>query len=57
MLQGVPIRVEVGPRDVKQGQIVAVRRDTGEKITIKRATAVQDLQALLVTIHQSMLAK
>ncbi|CAH3119198.1 unnamed protein product [Porites lobata] len=30
-LKGVPIRLEVGPRDVKAGQAVMVRRDTGEK--------------------------
>ncbi|XP_059478554.1 bifunctional glutamate/proline--tRNA ligase [Neocloeon triangulifer] len=56
-LKGVPIRVELGPKDLKQGQLVAVRRDTGEKITIQRATAVEDLKKLLDTIHQSMLDK
>uniref|UniRef100_A0A4W5KYT6 Glutamyl-tRNA synthetase n=1 Tax=Hucho hucho TaxID=62062 RepID=A0A4W5KYT6_9TELE len=33
-LKGVPIRLEVGPKDLKRGQCVAVRRDTGEKITL-----------------------
>ncbi|CAB3368587.1 Hypothetical predicted protein [Cloeon dipterum] len=56
-LKGVPIRVELGPKDLKQGQLVAVRRDTGEKITIHRATAVEELKSLLNTIHQSMLDK
>ena len=31
-MQGVPLRIEVGPRDVKAEQAVTVRRDTGEKV-------------------------
>lgn len=30
-LKGVPVRLEIGPRDISSGQVVAVRRDTGEK--------------------------
>ena len=30
-LKGVPVRIELGPRDLKQGQVVMVRRDTGQK--------------------------
>jgi len=56
-LKGVPIRVELGPKDLKQGQLVAVRRDTGEKITLQRTSAVSDLKKLLDTIQQSMLDK
>ncbi|KAF4516851.1 hypothetical protein B566_EDAN006246 [Ephemera danica] len=56
-LKGVPIRVEVGPRDVKHGQIVAVRRNTGEKVTLNRSSAVQDIQNMLEAIHQSMFKK
>jgi len=33
-MRGVPLRLEVGPRDVKSGQVVAVRRDTGEKTAL-----------------------
>lgn len=34
-LRGVPIRIEIGPRDVKQGRVTVVRRDTLEKQTVK----------------------
>jgi len=34
-LRGVPIRIEIGPRDVKQGEVIIVRRDTLEKQTVK----------------------
>uniref|UniRef100_A0A1Q3F221 Bifunctional glutamate/proline--tRNA ligase n=1 Tax=Culex tarsalis TaxID=7177 RepID=A0A1Q3F221_CULTA len=56
-LKGVPIRVELGFKDLKNKQFVAVRRDTGDKITVKREAATGELQALLETIHASMLKK
>jgi prolyl-tRNA synthetase len=33
--QGIPIRIEYGPKDIAAGQCVLVRRDTGEKITVQ----------------------
>ena len=33
--QGVPLRIEVGPRDLKSEQAVMVRRDTGEKVSAR----------------------
>lgn len=55
--QGVPIRIELGPKDLAQQQLVAVRRDTGVKVTIKRDNAVQEIVKLLDTIQADMLAK
>eukprot|EP00088_Acartia_fossae_P042021 TRINITY_DN439_c0_g1_i7.p1 TRINITY_DN439_c0_g1~~TRINITY_DN439_c0_g1_i7.p1 ORF type:complete len:599 (-),score=215.29 TRINITY_DN439_c0_g1_i7:123-1919(-) len=56
-LKGVPIRVEIGPKDMKASQYVLVRRDTGEKIVMKRAGVEDDIPALLDTIQSCMLAK
>jgi bifunctional glutamyl/prolyl-tRNA synthetase len=56
-LKGVPIRIELGPKDLKSQQFVAVRRDTGEKLTIKRDGASKEIQQLLEKIHNNMLAK
>jgi len=56
-LKGVPIRLEVGPRDMKNGTYVAVRRDTGEKLTMRKAGLRDDLPALLSTIQSSMYAR
>ena len=56
-LKGVPIRLEVGPRDIKNSQYVAVRRDTGEKVTMRRAGVKDDLPALLETIQSALFAK
>ena len=55
-LKGVPIRMELGPRDVKNTQVVLVRRDNGQKITEKSDGLVQRMQGLLTgnllhTVH------
>lgn len=56
-LKGVPIRIELGPKDLSAKQLVAVRRDNGDKITIPLNEAAVRLPALLKTIHESMFAK
>ena len=33
-MRGIPVRVEMGPRDIEANQAVIVRRDTREKITV-----------------------
>ena len=49
-VQGIPVRIEVGPRDMEKGQVVAVRRDTGEKAFVPAAEAGSDpAHALLKT--------
>ncbi|XP_041711588.2 bifunctional glutamate/proline--tRNA ligase isoform X3 [Coregonus clupeaformis] len=53
-LKGVPIRLEVGPKDLKQGQCVAVRRDTGEKITLPEADTEKRLTRLLEDIQTNL---
>uniref|UniRef100_A0A6M2DHN3 Putative trna synthetase class i n=1 Tax=Xenopsylla cheopis TaxID=163159 RepID=A0A6M2DHN3_XENCH len=56
-LKGVPLRVELGPKDIKNKQLVVVRRDTGEKITFSQVDAVKNIKDLLEVIHTSMLDK
>lgn len=53
-LRGVPIRVEMGPRDVENGQIVAVDRVFGEKRILPFESAVRSIEDLLKTIHQQL---
>ncbi|XP_035290073.1 bifunctional glutamate/proline--tRNA ligase isoform X3 [Anguilla anguilla] len=53
-LKGVPVRLEVGPKDLKQGQCVAVRRDTGVKITLPEADAPGRLAQLLEEIQANL---
>jgi len=56
-LKGVPIRIEIGPRDIEKNEFVAVRRDTGEKIPLKKDGCVQQLSDMLETIQTNMLDK
>lgn len=56
-LKGVPIRVELGPKDMSNNQCVAVRRDTGEKITVSRPSASKDLSAMILDIHNNLYSK
>jgi prolyl-tRNA synthetase len=56
-LKGVPIRIEIGPRDLKQGQVVMVRRDTGQKMPVKEADVAAAAEKLLEEIQANLYAK
>ncbi|HML03369.1 MAG TPA: proline--tRNA ligase [Candidatus Bathyarchaeia archaeon] len=56
-LKGVPIRVEVGPRDVERGEAVVVRRDTFEKSSIKLDKLSTYVQNLMEKISYDMKEK
>uniref|UniRef100_A0A8C3R2X0 Bifunctional glutamate/proline--tRNA ligase n=1 Tax=Cyanoderma ruficeps TaxID=181631 RepID=A0A8C3R2X0_9PASS len=56
-LKGVPVRVEVGPRDMKSQQFVAVRRDTGQKLTLSEHEAEEKLQQMLEEIHANLYSR
>ncbi|MEE9190403.1 MAG: proline--tRNA ligase, partial [Candidatus Neomarinimicrobiota bacterium] len=53
-MKGVPLRIEVGPRDIEQGNVVLVRRDTADKIIIKLDDLMDQLPALLEDIQQEL---
>merc|ERR1711884_123304 len=53
-LKGVPIRIEIGPRDLQKGECVAVRRDTGTKEPVKLDTFKETIGNLLKTIQSDM---
>ena len=55
-LKGVPVRLDVGPRDVAEGVVTLVRRDMGTKEAMTLATASQQAAALLECIQADMLA-
>lgn len=56
-MRGVPIRVEIGPRDMENDKVMVVRRDTGEKILTDRADATELIRTLTVDIQQSLFAR
>ena len=56
-LKGIPLRLEMGPRDLKSDNVVLVRRDTGEKMIVPQAELMSKIPALLEEIHTSLFAK
>ncbi len=56
-LKGVPIRIEIGPRDLKNGQAVMVRRDTRQKTPVKEADIPGAVEKMLQEIQDNMFAK
>jgi prolyl-tRNA synthetase len=55
-LRGVPLRLELGPRDLQQEQGVLVRRDTREKRPVAFGALDAEVTALLATVQGDMLA-
>lgn len=55
-MKGVPLRIEIGPKDIEKGQCVAARRDTGEKVFIPLAELETAAKKLLDEIHDNMYA-
>jgi len=53
-LKGVPVRVEVGPRDLEAGQVTVARRDTFEKLTLPMEGLTEALAALLQDVQRTM---
>ena len=53
-MKGVPIRLEIGPRDIENGECILVRRDTSEKVTIKLDNLKAELEKMLTSIHNNM---
>ena len=53
----MPIRLEIGPRELEADTIVLVRRDTGEKVTAPRKEIITSVQKLLEDIQTSLFEK
>ncbi len=53
-MRGVPVRVELGPRDMENGQVVLVSRITGEKRVVAQSQFVEEVQKLLTETQQEM---
>ncbi|MDD2481816.1 MAG: proline--tRNA ligase [Lutispora sp.] len=53
-MKGVPLRLEIGPKDIENNQVTAVRRDTLEKFTIPMDGLTEKIAEILDDIHQTM---
>jgi len=56
-IKGVPLRVEVGPRDLAQGVVTVVRRDTGEKSTHLLDALASAVPVMLEQFQRDLFAK
>ena len=56
-LKGVPLRVEIGPRDLKSRQAVLVRRDTGGKRVVPLASLSREVMTELNSIQKDLLER
>ena len=52
--KGIPLRVEVGPRDIAKNAVFMARRDTGEKTGMDKAAFVEGVVDLLESIQQNL---
>ncbi len=56
-LKGIPLRIEVGPRDVKENQLVMVRRDLSEKVVKQVEGIGEESRKILETIQKDLFEK
>lgn len=52
--RGVPLRVELGPKDVQSGNVVLVRRDSGEKRVVPQAGLAEEIVRTLAAMQQAL---
>lgn len=56
-MRGIPLRLELGPKDIEQNQCVLVRRDTREKIVVSLDELEQRIPAVLEQVQQGLFDK
>ncbi len=54
-MKGVPVRIELGPRDIEAGKMICARRDTCEKTEVSLENAADSVKKLLQSIQKDML--
>ncbi len=56
-MKGVPLRIELGPKDIENNQAVLVRRDTREKKVVSLDNIAQEVKEMLDTIQDALFQK
>ncbi len=56
-MKGIPVRLELGPKDIEKNQVVLVRRDTGEKTIVSIDELEKKVSELLDTIQNNLLQR
>jgi len=55
-VQGVPLRINIGPKDIREDRTEFVRRDTGEKVFIKRSKVSESAILFLEEIQKNLIS-
>ncbi|MAG38765.1 proline--tRNA ligase [Candidatus Woesearchaeota archaeon] len=53
-MKGVPLRIEIGPKDIEKKQVIVVRRDNSKKIVVKNKDLKKKIKELLDDIQKSL---
>jgi len=56
-LKGIPLRIEIGPKDLDKKQVIAVRRDTNEKVIIRISEITKEIPKILDDIQKKLFDK
>jgi prolyl-tRNA synthetase len=56
-MNGIPLRLEAGPRDIENHQVVIARRDTGEKVTVSLDELESKIAQLLDDVQNNLFEK
>jgi len=56
-LKGVPLRIEIGPEDIKNKRIIFCRRDSGERIEVEERNILKKAREILLKIQDDMFRK
>jgi prolyl-tRNA synthetase len=56
-LKGVPIRIEIGPKDIKNKQVVIVRRDNFKKTSVGEKQILKEVEKMLNDMQKNLFAK
>ncbi|MGK7378325.1 proline--tRNA ligase [Planococcus sp. 1R117A] len=56
-MKGIPIRLEIGPKDIEENKVVLVRRDTGEKLAVEQQNLEAEIKQLLQDIQKNLYDK
>lgn len=56
-MRGIPIRIEIGPKDIKEDKCIVVRRDTGEKTEVVLGDLETKVKEILETMQKDMLER
>ncbi len=56
-MRGIPVRIEIGPKDMENGKCIVVRRDTREKIEVVLGELETTVKEILETMQKDMLER